>query len=146
MTDTTPPGEDGEEAPNREQAEQKAGETAHRILEEGAATDAPAKPDDLQWLTEKLQAQEIQHKEAYAKQEIELRRTYARGLLLILGFQLLAADIVFWVYAEVGKHWVLSDGVIQIWLAAVVVQIVGVVTVVTQHLFPRRDQLDNSRA
>jgi hypothetical protein len=132
MADAIPAGGNGVD---REKAEQNA----KRLLEEGETTDATAKPEDLQWLTEKLQAQDIKHKDAYAKQELDLRRNYARGLLIILAFQVIVADVVFCVFAEVGKHWNLSDGVIQIWLAAVVVQVIGVVAVVTRHLFPNRD-------
>jgi uncharacterized membrane protein YcjF (UPF0283 family) len=146
MVDATPDGGGQVDPAHHRQAEQRADETAKRLLEQGATTDAPAKPEDLQWLNERLQAQEIEHIDAYAKQEIGLRRMYARGLLIILGFQLLAADAVFWIYADVGKNWNLSDGVIQIWLAATVVQVVGVVTVVTRHLFPRRDSRSNTPA
>jgi hypothetical protein len=120
--------------------QQQAEQGAKRLLQEGATTDAPAMPESLRFLAEKLKLQEIELKKEYAKQEIGLRRNYAAGLLIILSVQLLAADLVFWVYAEVGEHWQLSDGVIQIWLAAAVVQIVGVVGVVTRHLFPRRDR------
>lgn len=95
------------------------------ILEAGEARPSAELPKELQHLPEKRVAQ--------------LRRTYARGLLLILTGQLLIADVVFWVFAEEGKNWVLSTAVINTWLAAVVVQVIGVVTVVTLHLFPRRD-------
>ncbi len=73
-----------------------------------------------------------------------LRRNYATSLLIILAVQIAAADIVFCVFAGLGKHWRLSDGVIQIWLAAAVVEVIGVVAVVTRHLFPRRDGLVDS--
>jgi len=133
---TTPAGGNGVDPEKEQQAEQ----SAKRLLDEGATTDAPSKkPEDLQWLTEKLQAQDIKHKDAYAKQELELRQTYAGWLLLLLALQLVLANVIFWVYAEVGEHWKLPDGVIQIWLGATVVQMVGIVTVVTVHLFPKRD-------
>jgi hypothetical protein len=61
------------------------------------------------------------------------------SLLVILAVQIVVADVVFCVFAAVGKHWHLSDGVMQIWLAAAVVEVIGVVAVVTRHLFPRRD-------
>jgi hypothetical protein len=109
------------------------------ILEQGDAQEAPEMPVEYQHLEEQLKLQEIRLKRKYAKQEIDLRREYARGLLTVLSVQLCVADVVFVVFAWAGERWHLSDGVIQIWLAAVVVQVIGVVTVVTQHLFPRRD-------
>jgi hypothetical protein len=132
--------------PAKEQAE----ETAKKILTEGAASDAPHMPEDYQYLPQKLQLleiqlkkdfaqQEIKLKESYAKQEIELRATYAKGLLAILAAELIVATVIFWLYAEVGHGWRVPEGVIQIWLGATVVQVVGVVTVVTRYLFPNRD-------
>lgn len=126
-----------EEASSAGDAEQEAPiDTLRRILNEGGAKEMPS---EFQHLDEKLQLQEIELKREYARQEIELRRNYARGLLIILTIQIAVADAVFWIFAEVGEQWRLSDGVIQIWLAAAVVQVIGVVTVVTRHLFPRRD-------
>jgi hypothetical protein len=126
-----------EEAPSVGEAEQESPiDTLRRILNEGGAREMPS---EFQHLDEKLQLQEIELKREYARQEIQLRRNYARGLLFILAAQIAVADAVFWIFAAVGEHWRLSDGVIQIWLAAAVVQVIGVVTVVTRHLFPRRD-------
>lgn len=127
------------------------------ILETGQVRPSADLPKELQHLPERRVAQEIETarqegetkrervtqeidaKRERDKQEIELRRTYARGLLVILTGQLIVADIVFWVFAETGKKWILSTAVINTWLAAVVVQVIGVVTVVTLHLFPRRE-------
>jgi hypothetical protein len=116
-------------------------EVLQRILSEGEAHETLELPIEYRHLDEQLKLQEIELKREYAKQEIELRRNYAVALLLILALQIVAADVVFWVFAETGDHWHLSDGVIQIWLAAAVVEVIGVVTVVTRHLFPRRDRL-----
>jgi hypothetical protein len=130
--------------------EQQAEETAKRILTEGAASDAPQMPEDYQYLPQKLQLleiqlkkdfarQEIELKESYATQELELRATYAKGLLAVLAVELVVVNVIFWFYAEKGHGWNIPEGVIQIWLGATVVQIVGVVTVVTRYLFPNRD-------
>ncbi len=134
MADATPGG-GSKGDPEKEQAEQ----SAKRILEEGAASDAPAMPEALRFLAEKAQLQEIELKKEYATQEIELRETYAKGLLAILAVELVVVNVIFWVYAEKGRNWNIPEGVIQIWLGATVVQIVGVVTVVTRYLFPNRD-------
>lgn len=46
------------------------------------------------------------------------------------------ADAVFVAFAWAGQSWDLTPGVIEVWLAATVVQVVAVVT---RHLFPNRD-------
>jgi hypothetical protein len=43
------------------------------------------------------------------------------------------------VFAWVGADWDLPAGVIEVWLGATVVQVVGIVLIVTRHLFPNRD-------
>jgi hypothetical protein len=147
------PNEQGPDPVEIQAAEGRVRET----LAAGAVRPSEELPEDLRHLPERRAAQEIEAarqegetkrerlkqeidaKRERDKQEIELRRTYARGLLIILTGQLVVADVVFWLFAELGKHWVLSTAVINTWLAAVVVQVIGVVTVVTLHLFPRRD-------
>lgn len=64
---------------------------------------------------------------------------YARGILWLLAAEILIANVVFVVFAWVGEHWELETAVIDVWLAATVVQVVGIVMVVTRHLFPDRD-------
>jgi hypothetical protein len=73
------------------------------------------------------------------RQDIELKRRYAKWLLILVAAQMVFADLVFCVYAWAGKSWELSAGVIEVWLAATLVELVGVVAVVTRYLFPRRD-------
>jgi hypothetical protein len=123
---------------------------AKELLEEGKATDSEI-PNELKFLREQAQLQEIRLKESTAKQDLELREstakqdlelreTYAKWLLGILAVELVVVNVIFCLYAAKGRDWRLPDGVIQIWLAATVVQVVGIVTVVTRYLFPRRDQ------
>jgi hypothetical protein len=50
------------------------------------------------------------------------------------------ADAVFVVFAWAGRSWDLTPGLIEVWLAATVVQVVGVVAIVTRHLFPSSDR------
>jgi hypothetical protein len=73
------------------------------------------------------------------RQDIGLKKTYAYILLGLLGGQLIAADGVFVTYAQVGADWNLSASVIDVWLGATLVEVVGIVYVVTRYLFPRRD-------
>jgi hypothetical protein len=75
------------------------------------------------------------------EQDIRLKRTYARYLLGILVAQLLIANTVFIVYAWAGVDWKLEPRVINVWLAATLIEVVGIVLVVTRYLFPRRDVL-----
>ncbi len=71
-------------------------------------------------------------------QDIRLKKFYATSLLCLVAIQLLIADAVFVVYAWAGRQWHLEAGVIQIWLGATLVEMIGVVLVVTQYLFPNR--------
>jgi hypothetical protein len=73
-------------------------------------------------------------------QDILLKKSYATALLRLVAVQLFVADAVFIVYAWVGMHWRLDAGVIQVWLAATLVELIGVALVITQYLFPRRDR------
>jgi hypothetical protein len=73
------------------------------------------------------------------EQDINLKRTYARRLLWLLTFQMAIADGVFVAYAQVGVHWALTPQVIDAWLGATLIEVVGIVLVVTRYLFPRRD-------
>jgi|GEM_PF-1863260 len=117
----------------------RAAEDAQGALRAGAVSETAGLPEDLQFLAEKHQAQEIELKRRFAGQEYELRRTYARWIIVLLGAQLLLANAVFVAFSWAGKHWDLSTAVIDVWLAATVVQVVGIVLVVTRNLFPDRD-------
>lgn len=138
MTDTAPPEGDGVNSAREEEVK----ETAERLLEEGATKDAPM-PDKYKYLAEQAQLLEIELRKSYAKQEVGLRETYAKGLLVILALLLITVNVIFCFYADKGEHWKIPDDVIQIWLAATVVQVVGVVAVVTRYLFPNRDGSSN---
>lgn len=73
-------------------------------------------------------------------QDITLKKTYAKWLLWLVTVQLFVADVVFVVYAWAGKGWNLEAGVIEVWLAATLVELIGVALVITRYLFPRRDK------
>ncbi len=96
-------------------------------------------PYHLRHLPEKERAQGIVLRRLFAEQEHGLRQSYADWIIRVLGAQLFVADAVFVVFAWVGRDWQLASGVIEVWLAATVIQIVGVVAIVTRHLFPNRD-------
>jgi len=73
-------------------------------------------------------------------QDIKLKKKYANWLLWLITIQLVVADTVFVVYAGKGKDWQLEPSVIQIWLIATLVELIGVALVITRYLFPRRDR------
>jgi hypothetical protein len=54
------------------------------------------------------------------------------------------ADAVFVAFAWAGRSWELPPGVVEVWPAATVVQVVGVVAIVTRHLFPGREESEVS--
>jgi hypothetical protein len=95
-------------------------------------------PDDLKHLEERERAQGLKLRRLFAEQEHGLRQRYADWILWLLGVQFVVADAVFVVFAWAGRGWELPPGVIEVWLAATVVQVVGVVAIVTRHLFPNR--------
>jgi hypothetical protein len=53
--------------------------------------------------------------------------------------QMIVANAVFIAYAWAGNNWHLEASVIQIWLGATLVELIGVTLVITRYLFPRRD-------
>jgi hypothetical protein len=108
------------------------------VIQSGAARESSL-PEELRHLPERDRAQAIELKRKSAELEHGLKKTYATWILVLLGFQLALANAIFVAFAWVGEGWDLSTPVIQAWLAATVVQIVGVVLVVTRHLFPNRD-------
>lgn len=72
---------------------------------------------------------------ARKKDDLGLRKIVARGALVLMALQIIAADSVFIVYA-VAERWHLEVAAIQAWLAATVIQVVSVVLVITRYLFP----------
>ncbi|MBS1861985.1 MAG: hypothetical protein JSS68_09765 [Actinobacteria bacterium] len=97
-------------------------------------------PGHLTHLPERKRAQNLELRRLFAEQEHGLRQGYGDWILWILGLQFAVADVVFVTFAWAGKRWDLPPEVIEVWLAATVVQIVGVVAAVTRHLFPSRDE------
>jgi hypothetical protein len=115
-------------------------------LQTGAVRESTGLPEHLRHLSERNQAQEIELKRKFAEQEYDLRRMYARGILWLLGAEMLIANVVFVVFAWAGEEWKLETAVIDVWLGATVVQVVGIVLVVTRHLFPDRDDKPAKRS
>jgi glutathione S-transferase len=110
------------------------------IGDEGESSRAPDLPQSLRHLSEQERAQGLSLRQLFAEQEHGLRQKYANWILWLLGAQFVIADAVFVAFAWVGRSWGLPPGVVEVWLAATVIQVVGVVAIVTRHLFPNRDQ------
>src|SRR5437588_10711951 len=72
-------------------------------------------------------------------QTLRFRDLYGWTLLAALVAQLMAADVVFVLYAAWGVHWRIPSAVMSAWLSATVVEVIGVVYVITKSLFPLRD-------
>ncbi len=89
---------------------------------------------------EQLENDELEQKMALRLRafdnELDLRRRYARWLLRLMIVQLVAANATFLAYAGAGLGWNVPAEVMTAWLVAPAVQLVGVVAVVTRHLFP----------
>lgn len=125
-----------------EEVEQKRNKEMNdllRALAEGSPADEET-PTEYRFLDEKRRVVELKILQDHAYQDVALREKYATWLLAILAAELIVVNTIFVAYTWAGRHWKLPDGVIEIWLGATFVQIVGVVTVVTRYLFPRRDQ------
>lgn len=78
-------------------------------------------------------------KRADQRLDLLLKRLVAGFALLAVAGQLFIADLVFWRYASCGLNWNLPTESIQTWLGATVIQVLGILYVITRYLFPRRD-------
>lgn len=71
-----------------------------------------------------------------AEQDIANRKRIADGAVALMVAQVVIANLVFiYYFVKVGPSDV-EVGALQVWLGTTVVQIVGVVLVITQYLFP----------
>jgi hypothetical protein len=119
-----------EEPPEPRESDEETMAHARQILERLDA-------ERLRPTQELTPLQRLQYQDL--RQDIELRRAYAQRMLLILGAELVFVNLVFLLYTAIGVHWRVPDTTMQVWLGATVVQVVGIVYVVTRYLFPRRD-------
>lgn len=131
-------GDGGKIADLQDDSEAAAKAAVEDVIQSGVARESSL-PEELRHLPERDRAQAIELKRKSAELEHGLKKTYAMWILVLLGFQLLLSNATFIAFAWAGEGWDVSTSVIQVWLAATVVQVVGVVLVVTRHLFPNRD-------
>lgn len=74
---------------------------------------------------------------ADAEQNVALKKTFAWALLVLLALQLAATNVAFYIFGA-SAGWVISDSVMLGWMAATVVEIIGIVLVVVRNLFPTK--------
>lgn len=92
------------------------------VGKEGEPSPAPDLPERLRHLDEEERAQGLSLRQLFAEQEHGLRQTYADWIIWLLRAQFVIADAVFVTFAWIGKSWDLTPGVVEVWLAATVVQ------------------------
>jgi hypothetical protein len=66
---------------------------------------------------------------------VKLAKLIGYGALIAVVFQVLLADAAFFIYGF-SNGWKIPAGAISAWLAAIVIQVVGVVMVVAKDIFP----------
>jgi hypothetical protein len=123
VSESQPPAADGAQAAEEAQAEAEVRE----VLDSGASV-----------AVETLDYADIER--SRRQQNIVLQKWYAFAILVGLGFQLLIVDLALFLYAAIGVHWKVDPNVFYVWLSATIVEVIGVVLVVTRHLFPTAAQ------
>ena len=68
-------------------------------------------------------------------QDQSLRKWYARLLLLGMAAQVIFANVIFWRYSTAAE-WKMPSEVVIAWLSGTVVEIIGLVLIITRSLFP----------
>jgi hypothetical protein len=124
MADDTPPQENQPADPQGGGGEREA---IRQIVREGAGNRVERLPS-----TQELATRD-------KKQDLELKAIYGYLLLALVLLQIVVADVIFIVYAR-HKKWDVDPNVMKFWLAATVVEVIGMVTIVVRYLFPRRDR------
>lgn len=71
-----------------------------------------------------------------AQDELRFRKVYAGGLFIAMASQLISANVAFYLYAFWGVSWDVNPSVMHVWLAATVVEVIGITAIVTRFLFP----------
>jgi hypothetical protein len=72
---------------------------------------------------------------------LKMKERYAKALLWGLAFQIIIVDAFFFNYAQWGVHWRVSASVMDVWLGATVVEVISILLVIANHLFPTRSRL-----
>jgi hypothetical protein len=119
-------GNDSSTYPDPKQLSDDAGVSAGSVL---AKADSPPEPKD------KLDQDRRKVVVDRAKADLKLSKVVGYGALSVMGVQVLIADAAFFFYGF-ENHWKIPAAAIDAWLAAAVIQVIGVVLVITNYLFP----------
>lgn len=123
----SPPEPDSEEVRTEPSEEERA--AVKEVARSGRGTSIDElRPDDTQAIAG-----------MDAIQDVKLKKQYADELLKLLRRQLFVTNAAFVAYAWFGRDWDVQPEVMQVWIGATVVELIGIVAVVTRYLFPRRD-------
>lgn len=71
------------------------------------------------------------------RHDLGLRKRVGTFALVGVSAELIIANAVFILYAWLGERWKVPTAAINVWLGATVVQIVGILYVITNYLFPK---------
>lgn len=80
----------------------------------------------------------VKEQETHAKQaddDREMRKEIAERVFLAISIQVIIADFAFFIYGF-ANDWHIPDSAINVWLGAVVVQVIAVGMVIARSLFP----------
>jgi hypothetical protein len=103
----------------------------------GSAGISGAKPAPT---LEEHEAEQRQLENIKARNLLAYGKVYAYGSMTAMVLQIAIADVAFYIYGSEhvvnGHIWQIPVGAIQVWLAATVVQVIGVVLVIAKSLFP----------
>lgn len=77
------------------------------------------------------------------KDENKLRNKLGNALLLMVGVQLIASDIFLACFMWNNAH---TDTVMLAWLSSCVVEVIGIVLVITRSIFPKKNQYADEEA
>lgn len=70
-----------------------------------------------------------------ARADLKLSKVVGYGALGLMAGQVLIADTAFFFYGF-NNGWAIPAAAMDAWLAAAVIQVIGVVLVITRYLFP----------
>jgi hypothetical protein len=71
------------------------------------------------------------------RHDLSLRKRVSAFALIGVSAELVIANAVFVAYAWAGEHWRVPTDAINVWLGATVIQIIGILYVITNYLFPK---------
>ena len=71
------------------------------------------------------------------RHDLRLRKRVGTFAIIGVSAELLIANLVFVLYAWQGEQWKIPIGAIDVWLSATVIQVIGILYVITNYLFPK---------